>query len=158
MNTGSLAQAAMLCAPPEGMAKLQEHFQHFVSRFLFGILTSSCSREFPLLCGTSVYALESVDIFRVLLSTTFKEGYGMFPCMKLGRKFQWLLCPPLPFLTPLQSLRGTDPQSFRNPSPFLGQLLTAAVMFCSFCKHPPFSCEICHFCHQQFSAINGESS
>lgn len=28
-NTGALTQAAMLLAPPQGMAKLQEPLQHF---------------------------------------------------------------------------------------------------------------------------------
>lgn len=40
-NTGSSAQAAMLLTPPEGMAMLQEPFQHFLLRSLCGVLASN---------------------------------------------------------------------------------------------------------------------
>jgi len=40
-TAGSSAQAAMLLALPEGMAELQDPFQYFLSKFLFGVLTSS---------------------------------------------------------------------------------------------------------------------
>lgn len=79
--------------------------------------------------------------------------------MKLGRKLVTAL--PSHSLALCSHWRGgvSDPQPSRNPSSFLGQLLTAAVMFCSFCKHPPLSCaSSCHYCHQQFSAVNGASS
>lgn len=114
-NTGSLAQAVMLLAPPEGMAKLQEPFQNFSSRFLLGLLTSSHLQQgipialwhFSLCNGIcryvhsfTVYDFPFTTVMKQKMSPSpssmpFKVGYGMFPYMKLGRKLEWLPSSPI---------------------------------------------------------------
>lgn len=168
-NTGSLAQAAMLLAPPEGMAKLQEPFQHFLSRFLFGVLTSQLQQGIPIaLWHSSLYTgiCGYLHSFTIYYRPSQQHWTGMSPhlqpaCLQGGtlhvsihetRKKVTVTALPSHFLV-LCSHWGVQIPNLPE------QLLTAAVMFCSFCKHPPFSyASICHYCHQQFSAINGASS
>lgn len=65
-------------------------------------------------------------------------------------------CPPLPSFSPLKSLEGHRSPVFQKSRPVGRTAFDCCSTFWASCKHSPFlRARICHYCHQQLSAING---